>query len=92
MKYEAKKIMYIFFLETLNIEWGQIYPKINRRVKSADRCILLQIKQINTSQNIKHYLIFIELHISFIPRHTTFMSVNYLNDRFSSTRPNKTTK
>jgi len=32
MKYEAKKIMLIF-LETLNIEWGQIDPKSNRRVK-----------------------------------------------------------
>jgi len=34
MKYEAKKIMSIIFLETLNIEWGQIDPKDNRRVKT----------------------------------------------------------
>ena len=33
MKYEAKKIMSIIYLETLNIEWGQIDPKGNRRVK-----------------------------------------------------------
>lgn len=33
MKYEAKKIMSIYYLETLNIEWGQIDPKGNRRVK-----------------------------------------------------------
>jgi len=33
MKYEAKKMMSIIYLETLNIEWGQIDPKGNRRVK-----------------------------------------------------------
>jgi len=32
MKYEAKEIMSIIFLETLNIEWGQIDPNGNRRV------------------------------------------------------------
>jgi len=32
MKYETKNIMSIIFLETLNIEWGQIDPKGNRRV------------------------------------------------------------
>jgi len=32
MKYEAKKKDVIYF-ETLNIEWGQIDPKGNRRVK-----------------------------------------------------------
>jgi len=35
MKYESKKMMSIIFLETLNIEWGQIDPKGNRRVNSA---------------------------------------------------------
>lgn len=34
MKYEAKKIMSIYYLETLNIEWGQIDPKGNRRVNT----------------------------------------------------------
>jgi len=33
MKYEAKKMMPIIFLETSNVEWGQIYPKGQRRVK-----------------------------------------------------------
>jgi len=33
MKYEAKKKMLIIFLETSNIEWGQIDPKGNMRVK-----------------------------------------------------------
>jgi len=33
VKYEAKKIMSIIFLEALNIEWGQIDPKGNRRDK-----------------------------------------------------------
>jgi len=33
MKYEAKKIMLIIFLETSNIEWDQIDPKGNGRVK-----------------------------------------------------------
>jgi len=33
MKYEAKKMMSIIYLETLNNEWGQIDPKGNRRVK-----------------------------------------------------------
>jgi len=32
MKHEAKNMMSIIFLETLNIEWGQIDPKCNRRV------------------------------------------------------------
>jgi len=35
MKYEAKKMMSIIFLETLNIELGQIDPKGNRRVKKT---------------------------------------------------------
>jgi len=33
MKYETKEIMSIILLETLNIEWGQIDLKGNRRVK-----------------------------------------------------------
>jgi len=33
MKYEANKMPSIIFLETLNIEWGQIDPKGIRRVK-----------------------------------------------------------
>jgi len=33
LKYEAKKTKPIIVLETLNIEWGQIDPKGNRRVK-----------------------------------------------------------
>ena len=33
IKYEAKQIMTNIYLETLNIEWGQIDPKHNRRVK-----------------------------------------------------------
>ena len=33
IKYEAKQIMSNIYLETLNIEWGQIDPKHNRRVK-----------------------------------------------------------
>jgi len=37
MKYEAKKIMTIIFLETLNIEWGQIDPKGNRWVNESLR-------------------------------------------------------
>jgi len=36
MKYEAKNMMSIIFLETLNIEWGQIFPKGNRRVKKQE--------------------------------------------------------
>jgi len=32
MKYEAKKMMSIIYLETLNIEMGQVDPKGNRRV------------------------------------------------------------
>jgi len=32
MKCEAKRMMSIIFLETSNIEWGQIDPKSNRRV------------------------------------------------------------
>jgi len=35
VKYEAKIIMSIIYLETLNNEWGQIDPKGNRRVKSS---------------------------------------------------------
>jgi len=34
MKYEAKKMMSIIFLETLNIEWGQIDPKGHRTVNA----------------------------------------------------------
>src|SRR4029434_10681572 len=34
IKYEAKKTMPIIYLETLNIEKGQIDPKHNRRVKT----------------------------------------------------------
>src|SRR4029434_9106880 len=33
IKYEAKQITSIIYLETLNIEWGQFDPKHNRRVK-----------------------------------------------------------
>jgi len=33
MKYEFYKIMSIIYFETLNIEWGHIDPKGNRRVK-----------------------------------------------------------
>jgi len=36
MKYEAKKIMLIIFLETSNIEWDQMDPKGNRRVKTTN--------------------------------------------------------
>jgi len=32
MKYEAKKKMLVICLEMLNIEWGQIDPKGNRKV------------------------------------------------------------
>src|SRR4029434_2551820 len=35
IKYEAKKMMSNIYLETLNIEWGQIDPKHNRRVKNT---------------------------------------------------------
>jgi len=35
MKYEARKMTLIIFLETSNIEWGQIDPKGNRRVKRS---------------------------------------------------------
>jgi len=35
MKYEAKIMMSIIYLETLNIEWGQIDPKGNMRVKGT---------------------------------------------------------
>ena len=35
IKYEAKKMMSNIYLETLNIEWGQIDPKHNRRVNSV---------------------------------------------------------
>jgi len=35
MKYEAKQIMSIIFLEKSNIEWDQIDPKGNRRVKDV---------------------------------------------------------
>jgi len=35
MKYEVKIMMSFIFLETLNIEWGQIDPKGNRRVKTV---------------------------------------------------------
>ena len=37
IKYEAKKNMSIIYLETLNIEWGQIDPKHNKRVKKFSR-------------------------------------------------------
>ena len=40
IKYEAKQIMSIIYLETFNIEWGQIDPKHNRRVK----LIIVQVK------------------------------------------------
>jgi len=36
MKYEAKKMMSIIFLEMFNIEWSQIDPKGNRRVQDGD--------------------------------------------------------
>ena len=35
IKYEAKKTMLIIYLETLNIEKGQIDPKHNRRVNTV---------------------------------------------------------
>jgi len=35
MKYEAKIMMSIIYLETLNIEWGQIDPKGHRRVNDV---------------------------------------------------------
>ena len=35
IKYEAKKTMLIIYLETLNIEKGQIDPKHNRRVNTG---------------------------------------------------------
>ena len=35
IKYEAKQIMTNIYLETLNIEWGQIDPKHNRRARVA---------------------------------------------------------
>ena len=40
IKYEAKQIMSIIYLETFNIEWGQIDTKHNRRVK----LIIVQVK------------------------------------------------
>jgi len=46
MKYEAKIIMLIIFLETLNIEWVQIDPKGNRRDNSL-RLIFLVITLCN---------------------------------------------
>jgi len=36
MKYEAKIMMSIIYLETSNIKWGQIDPKGNRRVKCSN--------------------------------------------------------
>jgi len=45
MKYESKKIMSIIFLETLNIEWGQIDPKSNRRVKKHINYFKLRINE-----------------------------------------------
>jgi len=39
MKYEAKNMMSIIFLETLNIEWGQIDPKGKKRVKLVEMLI-----------------------------------------------------
>jgi len=35
MKYEAKKKMSIIFFEMLNIDWGQIDPKGNRRANAG---------------------------------------------------------
>jgi len=43
MKYEAKKMTSFIYLEMLNIEWVQIDPKVNRRVK----CIILITKETN---------------------------------------------
>jgi len=40
MKYEAKQMMSIIFLETSNIEWGQIDPKGHRRVKVFWQCVV----------------------------------------------------
>jgi len=37
MKYEAQIMMSFIYLETLNIEWGQIDLKGNRRVKRLIR-------------------------------------------------------
>jgi len=42
MKYEAKIMMSIIFLEMLNIEWGQIDPKCNKRVKLVIASFFLQ--------------------------------------------------
>jgi len=49
MKYEAKIIMSIIFLETLNIEWGLIEPKGNRRVKENMQSRMGCFKQITQS-------------------------------------------
>lgn len=46
MKYEAKKIMSIYYLETLNIEWGQIDLKSNRRVKVQPERHVMPYKQL----------------------------------------------
>jgi len=52
MKYEAKIIMLIIFLETSNIEWGQIDPEGNRRDKwiccpCSNCCVLYALRAQN---------------------------------------------
>jgi len=43
MKYEAKKIRSIIFLETSNIKWGQIDPKGDRRVKWKQKFLAIAV-------------------------------------------------
>jgi len=46
VKYKAKLMLSIIFLEMLNIEWGQIDPKGNRRVN--------RIKWSEGSQDVQY--------------------------------------
>jgi len=53
---KQRKMMSIIFLETLNIEWGQIDPKDNRRVKKEK--IIQRIRLISSElhcDEIKYY-------------------------------------
>src|SRR4029434_4914380 len=50
IKYEAKKMMSNIYLETLNIEWGQIDHKHNRRVKVARVTPLLKKPSLDPTQ------------------------------------------
>jgi len=54
MECEAKKMMLVICLETLNIEWGQIDPNGHRRVKRT-AWLGLEIKKIITVKS-KHSL------------------------------------